>query len=320
MKLMFKKRGRDDMTLHQLVCVTEVARFGSISKAAEYLHISQPTVSGIIKDLEAEYSIRIFLRSSKGITVTPEGGEFLSHAQLILSHVDVMENIYHIPKQISILKLSTGKIPFVHQTVAEFYNYYASGDFETPSEKETMSIFEGLSIDVVNDILIRKSDIGVILTSDISDSVWRAYMDAKGVDYHFLTRSKPHIIMRKDHPLAKHNSLKERDIQDYPVIYPNEPQKDIPNNNEGISLYNLNHLKKVVFMYNLHTTLNFVLKTNALYISTSGFGINSKHESLLAVPYVLPSDWNFYWVKLKGKSLSPTEKHFVDILSENALQ
>lgn len=307
------------MTLHQLECVTEVARSGSVSKAAEKLHISQPTISGIIKDLEEEYSIRIFFRSSRGITVTSEGGEFLSHAQLILSHVDVMENLYHNSKRISLLKLSTGKIPFVHQTVTEFYNYYSSDESDISAEKETMSVFEGLSINVVNDILIRRADVGVILTSDISDSVWRTYMNAKGVEYHFLTSSKPHVIMRKDHPLAKYDLLSESQVQDYPLIYPNEPQRDIPNNNDGVSLYNLNHMKRVVFMYNLHTTLDFILKTNALFISTSGIGINSNYKGLLAVQYVLPSGWNFYWVKLKDKSLSTTDKHFIEILSKNAL-
>lgn len=307
------------MTLHQLTCVTEVARFGSISKAAENLHISQPTVSGIIKDLEEEYSIRIFLRSSKGITVTPEGGEFLSYAQLILSHVDVMENIYRTPKQVSILKLSMGKIPFAHQTLAEFYNRYGSDDSDVLLERETMLVSEGLSIDVVNDILIKKSDIGVIMTSDISDSIWRAYMDTKGVDYNLLTRSKAHIIMRKDHPLANYKSLQESDILNYPVIYPNEPQKDVPNNNDGTSLYNLNRFKKVVFMYNLHTTLNFVLRTNVLFIATSGLGINSKYEGLTAVPYMLPSVWNFYWVKLKDKKLNHMENYFIGMLSKNAL-
>ena len=65
------------MTLSQLVYVVTVAEKKSMNKAAAELFVSQPALSGAIRDLEEEIHTQIFLRSNKGIVVTAEGEEFL---------------------------------------------------------------------------------------------------------------------------------------------------------------------------------------------------------------------------------------------------
>ena len=50
-----------------------VVREQSFSGAAEFLHLSQPTLSRQLKDLEEELGKQLFLRSNKGITLTEEG-------------------------------------------------------------------------------------------------------------------------------------------------------------------------------------------------------------------------------------------------------
>ena len=64
------------MTLQQLKYVIEVSRSRSISKAAQNLFISQPSLSNSIRELEKEIGIAIFSRTNKGILITQEGSEF----------------------------------------------------------------------------------------------------------------------------------------------------------------------------------------------------------------------------------------------------
>ena len=64
------------MTFYQLNYVMEVSRCGSINKAAAKLFVSQSNLSNSIHELEKELDIKIFLRSSKGIELTPDGSEF----------------------------------------------------------------------------------------------------------------------------------------------------------------------------------------------------------------------------------------------------
>jgi len=306
------------MTFHQLTCVVEVARLGSISRAAESIHISQPTLSGIIKDLETEYSIIIFLRSNKGITLTPEGGEFISQAQLILSHVNRLQNTYCNPNPNAMLRLSTTKLPFVYQSAVELFNHYGMVVEEGGAGKETSCILEGISSDVVNDIVLGKASIGIIVTADINDSIWKSDLDSKNIEYHFLTQSQSQIIMRKDHPLSKHHHLSDNDVQDYPVVIPFRLEKEMPNNNV-FSLHQKNLYRKTIFMHNMHSTYHLVCNTDALFTAISSIGSQALYEGLVAVPYMLPFNWNIYWIKNVNTVLSDREKHFIDILIQNAV-
>ncbi|MBQ5325718.1 MAG: LysR family transcriptional regulator, partial [Oscillospiraceae bacterium] len=61
------------MTFSQLNYVLEISRCGSINKAASKLFVSQSSLSNSIQELEKELDITIFVRSTKGIELTPEG-------------------------------------------------------------------------------------------------------------------------------------------------------------------------------------------------------------------------------------------------------
>lgn len=73
------------MNLLHLKYAVETAKAGSINKAAENLYIGQPNLSRAIKELEKSLGITIFVSSAKGMTVTPDGEEFLRYAQKILA-------------------------------------------------------------------------------------------------------------------------------------------------------------------------------------------------------------------------------------------
>ena len=64
------------MTLQQLKYAIAVADQGSMNEAAKSLFISQPSLSGAIKEMEKELGFELFLRTSRGIVVTPEGERF----------------------------------------------------------------------------------------------------------------------------------------------------------------------------------------------------------------------------------------------------
>ena len=65
------------MTLQQVLYALTIQECGSMNKAAEKLYIVQPTLTAAIQELESEMGITIFMRTNKGVIVTPEGEEFL---------------------------------------------------------------------------------------------------------------------------------------------------------------------------------------------------------------------------------------------------
>ena len=79
------------MKLTQLRYFQGICRWGSLSRAARELHISQSVLSGTIKELEEEFGVLLFSRSGRGLVLTKEGKFFLGEAESLLDHADQVE-------------------------------------------------------------------------------------------------------------------------------------------------------------------------------------------------------------------------------------
>ena len=69
------------MNILHMKYAVEVAKSGSINKASDVLMTAQPNLSRSIKELEADLGINIFSRTSKGMSLTHEGEEFINYAK-----------------------------------------------------------------------------------------------------------------------------------------------------------------------------------------------------------------------------------------------
>ena len=107
------------MNILHLKYAVEVAKLGSLSKAAEALLTAQPNISRSIKELEADLGITIFSRSAKGMMLTPEGEELISYAKSILKQIEQVE-----------LHYKNGKL-------CKIYTHFQKNDLEEP-EIETI--------------------------------------------------------------------------------------------------------------------------------------------------------------------------------------
>ncbi len=84
----FKLYNGGFMTLDQLRYFQAVCNYGTVIRAAEYLNISQPSVSGAISNLEKEFDTQLFTRQNKRMTLTKEGSVFLEFANDLLRRAD----------------------------------------------------------------------------------------------------------------------------------------------------------------------------------------------------------------------------------------
>ena len=82
------------MTLMQMKYAIAVADTKSMNEAARSLFITQPSLSASIKELENEIGIELFKRTNRGITVTPEGEEFLGYARQVVEQYRLIESKY----------------------------------------------------------------------------------------------------------------------------------------------------------------------------------------------------------------------------------
>lgn len=76
------------MELAQLRTLIHVAELGSLSKAADRLHIAQPALSRQVRMLEAELGVRLFARHGRGMVLTEQGQEILKHATRVMAELE----------------------------------------------------------------------------------------------------------------------------------------------------------------------------------------------------------------------------------------
>lgn len=93
------------MTLRYLRIFEAVCRHMSITRAAQELYLSQPSVSLAIGELEKKYEVRLFDRIGKKLYLTPAGEELLGYARPLLSQIDDMEQHLRSGARKSILRV-----------------------------------------------------------------------------------------------------------------------------------------------------------------------------------------------------------------------
>ena len=195
----------------------EVARLGSLNKAAETLLIAQPNISRSIKELEADLGISIFNRSAKGMVLTPDGEEFINYAQSILKQIDEVEMVYKrgSPKKQK-FSISVPRACYISDAFAEFSKCLS----DDPAEifyKETNSQR------TINNVLNRDYKLGIIRYAENYDKYFKAMLEEKGLSYEMVAEFTYVLIMSRDNPLADKEEITFDDLVPYIEIAHADP-------------------------------------------------------------------------------------------------
>ena len=205
------------MNLLHMKHALEVAKAGSLSKASEVLLIAAPNISRSIKELEADLGITIFDRTQNGMKLTPEGEEFLEFAKSILGQIDQVENYYkkgHPKKQT--FSISVPRASYICEAFAEFSKSLS---------KDAAEIFykETNSQRTINNMLNHDYKLGIVRYAENYDMYFKTMLEEKGFTYELITEFTYKIIMSKDSPLAKLDTISYDDLVDYIEIAHADP-------------------------------------------------------------------------------------------------
>ena len=110
------------MTFQQLRYLLEVHKTGSISKAAENLFVSRPSVSLSISSQEAELGYPLFIRSQNGLIPSPQGRTVIKYANNICQTHEMIKNIN--TKEQTTIRLSVIKYAPVDKAIIRLLNEY----------------------------------------------------------------------------------------------------------------------------------------------------------------------------------------------------
>ena len=197
------------MEIRVLRYFLEVAREGSVTHAAERLHISQPTLSKQLKDLEAELGKKLFVRSSFSVRLTDEGMLLRRRAEDILDMVDKTAEEFKAMGEISGGDIHIGcaesdgikhlarRIKAVQAQYPRIRVHLYSGDRSDLAERLEQGLLDFA-------VLVESNDLSKY-----------NYLPLPGADTWG-------IILRKDHPLAEREAVVPEDLLDVPLICPRQ--------------------------------------------------------------------------------------------------
>lgn len=195
------------MELRTLRYFLAAAQEENMTKAAEILHVTQPTLSRQIMDLERELGVTLMLRGKNGLTLTDDGRFFRQRAQEIIELTDRLEkDIAGQKKDISGMVVigasEVGGSQTLAKLIKEFSEKYPSVQFTLYNE----------TVDNIKDRLDKGLvDIGLLLEP----------IDVTKYDYVRLDRQDTWgLLLRDDHPLAERGSLTAEDVVSCPLLLP----------------------------------------------------------------------------------------------------
>lgn len=193
--------------LQQLRGFCYAARTGSISKAAERLFLSQPSVSLQIQALERELKTTLFERRGPKINLTPDGKKLYELAAAMVEAID------SLPEQFSAQRdgVEQGTLDIA---AGESTILYIMPDFV----KKYVSAYPGIELKLHN--VTGRDGLAMLRNDEVDFAVGSMIDVPQDIDYRPLFTYDPVLITPVDHPLAKRKRVTIKDVAQYALILP----------------------------------------------------------------------------------------------------
>ncbi|MED4134084.1 LysR family transcriptional regulator [Priestia megaterium] len=265
-----------------------VAREGNITKAADFLHVTQPTLSRQLKDLEQELGKKLFIRSSHSIILTDEGMLLRKRAEEIVNMVGKLE----------------AEFTSMEETISG--DVYIGGG-ETEAMKQIAR--------VAKDVQLRYPNIRYHLYSgneeDITERLDKGLLDfgiliqpADISKYNYLNipaKDVWGVVMRRDSHLAIKESIQAADLLKVPLICSRQAMKQTFSKNEFADWFGEDfHKLNIVTTYNLAYNAAIMVEEGIGYAITLDKIVNTSNSSKLCFRPLKPrleSGLNIVWKK-----------------------
>ena len=281
-----------------------IAEEQSITRAAEYLHVTQPTLSKQMMDLEASLGKQLLIRGKKKVTLTEDGAYLRGRAQEILSLMEKTESAFRESENVITGDVFIGcgehrtsfaimqLIKSVMEEYPEIHFHFFSGNADTITER----LDKGLL------------DIGILLEPEINPRY----------DYQMLPfRETWGILARKDSALADRGSVTFEELADLPLIMPSQTS----NSNQIKSFFADTLVSpNTVATYNLIYNAGLMVEADIGYALCINDLINTEgNHPLTFIPITPTFESNVYLFTKKYQIFSKATKLFLDRLQEEFL-
>lgn len=198
------------MKVQHLEYALAISELGSVNKAAEKLHLSQPSLSSALSTLESELGYKVFNRTNNGMSITVNGELFLTYARTIVTEANRMKEIGSGERHYK-LKVVSGYHPIVDDSFAALCKEFSN------ERHIDFSILNCSPEEVVRSVIENRCDVGVFLVPSTGSRLLKIAELQNRVKVLSLDNLQTFIHMSRNHPLAG----KKAELQkffDYPFV------------------------------------------------------------------------------------------------------
>lgn len=293
------------MEIRVLKYFLAVARVGSITGAANYLHLTQPTLSRQLQNLEHELGQQLLIRTNHNVSLTPEGMILRKRAEEIVEMVEKTENEFsslkhEVAGDIYIGSGETDTIKSVASLMNEMHKNYQNIIFH---------MYSGIHEDIVERIDNGLLDFGIVMQpADLSK-------------YNVINLPDKNvwgIVMRKDSELSKKDFVTIEDMENIPLILSRKVFRKPTPDNEFFRWFNeIKDSLNIAATHTLFYNAAIMVEQGMGYMFTLNNLVNTSKESNLCFRPLktdMEADWCLIWKKYQV--FSPAAKMFLERLQE----
>ena len=296
------------MTLQQLRYAVAIADHKSMNKAATELFITQPSLSNTIKDLESEIHTTLFIRSNRGIIITPEGEEFLGYARQMLDHYRLIEERY--VENVSAKKKFS--VSMQHYTFAVEAFIQMAKQFGM--KKYEFAIYETKTAEVIENVHLNRSEIGILYKNEFNDKFIDKILREKELEFIPLFDCKIYVYLSKSNPLAKKESIDFEDLQQYPCL--SFEQGDNNSFYFAEEVLSTSDYRQIIKASDRATLLNLMVGLNGYTLCSGIICAELNGEEYAAIPLNTKETMTIGFIKQKRMPLSSLGEKYIEELQK----
>ncbi len=296
------------MTLQQLRYAVAIADHKSMNKAAAELFVTQPSLSNTIKDLENEIHTEIFIRSNRGIIITPEGEEFLGYARQMLDHYRLIEERY-VENAVSKKKFSVSMqhYTFAVEAFIQMAKKFGMDEYE-------FAVHETKTSEVIENVRLNRSEIGIIYKNEFNDKFIDKILRENELEFIPLFDCRIYVYLSKQNPLADKGIIDFEDLQQYPCL--SFEQGDNNSFYFAEEVFSTYDYRQIIKADDRATLLNLMVGLNGYTLCSGIICSDLNGDEYAAIPLNTKENMTIGYIKHKKMPLSILGEKYIEELQK----
>jgi len=305
------------MRLNQLEYFIKVVECGSITKAAQELYLSQPSLTKAISSLETEYNLKLFDRTARGLNLTPRGRDFLEFARGVMDSSNALDKTFGRKEHpfIERVAIASQQFDFIYDILLLLYK-------ENQEQLLQIDLKEDDRGEIVKMVEERRADIGILVVTEHDSKPFKSELQGKNLEMRKLDDSSVYVSMGKKSQLYDHEAIDVEEAEQYLHVvldYEQTLRRELRYKNELNEGINHEHL---IFCNTMGVCRKFLEETEALLMTPKWVLGFFEDTDIRSVPLVAnggnyPQTSELVCIKRSNEEFHPLEERFMELLGEH---